>query len=199
MIPFSAVDPSMLQFLDTISPSKVKCKHPACGEMASSHERSFLHGGNSVTVSSSRLNSYQYLDNFVWIWSDSPYSNACVKIPSSALHLSLSHFLLLLLQTRCITDISMQNILSVHIKQRDILVCFRMEGCSLYSIHAPTSIDENFRQQRLWLQGECKSLEKVRNSFMLDMIQLLSRISNHTPLPNLNPRSFIRYTKSSRW
>eukprot|EP00890_Picochlorum_soloecismus_P006119 jgi/Picsp_1/6508/NSC_03851-R1_protein len=153
-------DPSMLQFLSTISPSKVKCKHPACGEMASSHERSFLHGRNLVTVSSSHLDSYQYLDaSFAWIWSDSPHSNACVKLPSTALHLSLSHFLLLLLETRCITDIVMHNKFDFHIKQRDILVSFRMKRCSLYYLRAPTSMQENARQQYLWLRSECKSLE----------------------------------------
>lgn len=155
--------------------------------MASSHERSFLHGGNSVTVSSSHLDSHQHLDRFAWIWSDSPRSNACVKVPSTALHLSLSHFLLLLLETRCITDIAMQKIFCVHIKQRDILVCFRIEGCSLYSLCAPTSMKENSRQQRLWLQGECKSLEKVRalHSYWYDRIYFPTRWP-----PNLNRRSF---------
>ena len=195
-----AVDPSVLQFLSTISPSKVKCKHPACGEMAFSHERSFIHGRNLVTVSSSHLDFYEYLDaSFAWIWSDSPHSDACVKVPSSALHLSLSHFLLLLLQTRCVADIEMRRIFSFHIKQRDILVSFRMEGCSLYSLCAPSSMQEDTRQQYLWLRDECKSLEMVRFNYSGLAPVSVNNLQPDDQFQISFDRSSINSLKTSRW
>jgi len=60
------VDMPLAHFLAAATPTNRKCAHPACGEGAMLHLRSFMHGDGLVTLSSVRLPAGQELPGAMW-------------------------------------------------------------------------------------------------------------------------------------
>ncbi|GAB4817632.1 hypothetical protein N2152v2_004678 [Parachlorella kessleri] len=169
---YAKEDMPLAHFLAAATPTNRKCAHPACGEGAMLHLRSFMHGDGLVTLSSVRLPAGQELPGRekgqIWMWlrplgkdSEAQRDVRRVALSAEAACMSFAHLLNLLLDARHLTlgGQSLQRDYVRYLGSGSTVLCLHHSHVTPYDVQLPlTAVELSAGAQAAWLVEEAKGL-----------------------------------------
>lgn len=174
-------DLSLAAFLSAAAPPNRKCPHPACGEGAPLHLRSFMHAGGLVTLSSVRLPAGRELpEGRVWLWLRPSVRRGGqavgaggaadegvrrVALSPEAACLSFAHLLSLLFDARqlALGGMPLQREFVRYLGAGSTLLCLHFCPAPAYAVRMPPrTVQLLAGPEGEWLQEELKGLTEVR-------------------------------------